>query len=324
MESELFCIKTKSFAQMRKVQKNSKIILYQYLDLFKLLLKEKRTIEMGLIIAVHPEGFFGQNENEWNYLEKNIIFHSNVLLTSLINETSYLKLDQVISQYLKIFSQWKKLDYHQTIKGIIISYHYRMKHLGKIRKDKIEEEQKLVIIKQLLQQIKHLEESLIMMNKNFNLEDLKQNHHKYFDKYVKVTKQTVNIMSKAYLDYLIENCQKGNWKPLYNEIISTQNRALELVPKKRKESVKKKFNSYSDVILDLNYQQWNEKLLEMILFLTDLMINLDAPINDKENENWKIETLSMVEKPFIEGISNLFIKINQKIDSIHLLIKNLN
>jgi hypothetical protein len=48
-----------------------------------------------------------------------------------------------------------------------------------------------------------------------------------------------------------------------------------------------------------------------------------TPINDEENKNWKINTLSLLEKDFSEGLSHLLIEINQKIDRILLHIKNL-
>jgi len=325
LSSKLFTVKSTSFYKLRKLQKDNKTVLYNFLDLFKLTLPQKRTIEMGMTLAIHPESMFGENENEWSQYEKNIIFFSNLLLANIINSLSYNKLYHFIKEYLLIFNEWKKYDYQQTIRGIIISYHYRQEHLDKVRNnEEMDNEQKLNSIKQLNQQISHLEQSLLMMDKNFDLDNLRKNHQKIFNQYVSIEKQTINTLSKAYLDFLIENCNNDEWTPLFNEIISTQNRLLELVPKKRKQSIKNKFDSYQDNISQISNQIWSEPLLEMFLFMIDLIINLDAPINDEKNQQWKIDTLSLVEKPFIEGISNLLININQKIDSIHLLIKNLN
>lgn len=57
--------------------------------------------------------------------------------------------------------------------------------------------------------------------------------------------------------------------------------------------------------------------------ISSFMQLVATPINDEENKNWKINTLSLLEKDFSEGLSHLLIEINQKIDRILLHIKNL-
>lgn len=314
---------TKSFAEMRKLQRLNSNKTIKFFSFFKFTSQEIRTLEMAFLINYFPKELFSENPTN---KDKLMTFESNLIVQSILNEPYYQNLLHNLKRYLEIFKEWKELDKNETIQNIIISYHYRQQHLEKIKKDSnLDHETKLLSIKQINSQISHLEQSILMIDKNFDLENLKNNHQQLAEKLIKINlsveNQVKTQMSKAYLDYLISSANQGNWLPIHDEIKATQKRLVDLVPNKRKKSIENKFNSYS--FEELHLQQWEEKLLEMIVFSLDLLINLDAPINDEENQQWKIKVLSLLEKPFVEGLSELLIKINQKIDRILLHIKNL-
>jgi hypothetical protein len=295
----------------------------KFFSLFKLTPNEIRTLEMAFLMNSHPEELFSQNPNN---KDKLITFESNLIITSIFEEPYYENLLHNLKRYLLIFKEWKELDKNETIQNIIISYHYRKEHLEKLQNDtKLDSDTKLLSIKQINSQISHLEQSLLLINKNFDLENLQKNHKKIAENFIKITlsieNQVKEQLSKAYLEYLISNSKEGNFLPIHDEIKSTHKRLIDLVPKNKKKAIENKFNSYS--LEELYLQKWDEKLLEMIVFSLDLLINLDAPINDEENKKWKINTLSLLEKDFSEGLSHLLIEINQKIDRILLHIKNL-
>lgn len=325
----LFIVETKSFAQLRKVQRDIgvKKLMNRLINILDLGNNILRVIEMGIMIAWHPSNLFGDDKSKWHPQDELMFKHSEILLVNLICESNPKKLKSFLKQYVNIFNKWKEGDKQRTIEGIIISYHHRMEHIKKIKNSEIDESEKISMIKTINEQLENLIKSLKMIDSSFPVAMLKDSHEKLFEIYKKSWESQFNNVRNVVMDsfkkYLLESIKKGEYSILRNEFVGITNRLLALCPKKIYKSMEKKLSSENieNIFINENSLESSE-ILEMILLIIDTTIIFDSPNNDENNQKWKIELIQKCTN-LKENLPEILISINQHIDSIINQIKEL-
>ena len=325
----LFIVETKSFAQLRKLQRDERVkgLMLKLQSLMRLKSQELRVLEMGIVISWHPKNLFGDDKSKWHPQDEMMLRHCEMLLVNLVEERDPEKLKSFLRQYLEIFNKWKEGDKQRTIEGIVISYHHRAEHLEKVRGDSIDEEQKKLMIKALNQQLEDLVKSLTMIDPNFPITTLKVSHKKMFEMYKKGWEEQFNNIRDVVLDsfekHLKESIKKGEYSILRNELVGLSERLLVLCPKKIYKDMSEKLSR--NVIESIFYEDKpleSESLIKMLLLLIDTSIIFDCSENDKKNEIWK-QNLLVKFGDLKENLPEILITINQQIDSIINQIKKL-
>lgn len=328
--SPLFIIETKSFAQLRKIQRNSvvKSAIDNLIKLLSLNNNDLKIIEMGIMIAWHPTNLFGDDKSKWHPQDEMMFKHSEILLVNLVNENEPKKLKSFLYQFINIFKKWKEGDKQRTIEGIVISYHHRAKHIEKIKNENIDEEQKLIMIKTLNEQLNSLITSLKMIDPNFPVLILKEKHEKMFNMYKKSWEKQFNNIRNIVLDsfttHLLESINKGEYSIIRNELVGISERLLVLCPKKIYKSISSKLNREKiDKLFQNNNVLDSGEILEILLLLIDTVIIFDSVDNDIDNNKWKIELLEKLSN-LKKYLPEILISINQHIDNIIKQIKYLS
>jgi len=130
-------------------------------------------------------------------------------------------------------------------------------------------------------------------------------------------------MKKAYYSMLCEELYKENKLPIFNLLKEIGERLLLIIPEKRKESFKNKFQEENLTNLLIN-NYWNDNIIKFIDFIIDTILLLSAPIDDEINNKWKQNIQNLYEKDYIYELPNILIMIEEKIDRIYELIINFN
>lgn len=329
LSSPLFQVETKSFAQLRKLQRDMRVkgLMLRLCSLMKLSSQELRLLEMGIVISFHPTNLFGDDKKKWHPQDEMMFKHCEILLVNLVEERDQAKLKSFLKQYLEIFKRWKEGDKQRTIEGIVISYHHRAEHMEKVRDDEIEENQKRLMLETLNQQLESLVKSLKMIEPNFPVETLKVSHKKMFEMYKKGWEKQFNNVRDVVLDsfkkHLKESINRGEYNILRNELVGISERLLVLCPKKIYTGMKKKFSreNIESIFYEENALE-SEGLVKMLLLLIDTSILFDSAENDKKNKEWKNKLLLQFGN-LKENLPEILITINQQIDNIINQIKKL-
>lgn len=321
--SSLYIVNTKSFAQFRKLQReeNNIELMKKIQSLFNLEIKELKVLEIGLLVFNHPNNLFGDDINKWHPQDNLIYEHSKILFVNLINLNDFKRLKLFLEQYIEIFQKWKLGDKNRTMEGIIISYHYRKEHLNKINNaNNLDKLQKNNMKEQLEKQLVSLKKSLGLIDPEFPISALENNHKELFDKYKEGWTETFdkvkNVVLESYLKHLKYGIDSGNYSVIQNELLGISKRLLAISPKKIIVSLSKKMNE--DVINEIfeDFSFSNSNLLNLLLLYIDTVIVFDAPINDEDNKKWKEELLLLLKLDINEGLPEIIIRINKKIDFI--------
>ena len=248
-------------------------------------------------------------------LENN--YNENILLIKYLNN------------YVEIFNNWKNIDKNRTIQNIIISYGNRMEHLQYVEKEELEEESKNKIILSLTTECDSLIQSIKIMDKDFDIDNLKDNYKeiiiKIKDSMEKIFYDLSYNFKSAYLDMLIEEYTNDNNNVILNLIIETNDRILLLTPKAYLDSTRSKFNSYdyTEYLLEDNYGE----LCKYFNFLIDTIVAYSSPEDIKENTLWKEEMINWLifdaDVDYKVVIPSLLLEINTKIDLLIYKIKNI-
>lgn len=329
--SLLYKLETKSFAQLRKIQREPEIkeLMKKLKNLLKLSDQDLRIIEMGIVMAWHPTNLFGQDKNKWHPQDNLMHQHCEFLIVNLVNLHNIKSLKFFLLQFIKIFNQWKEGDKHRTIEGIIISYYHRAEHIKKVKNDdKLTEIEKNLILETLNYQLNDLIKSLLMIDKNFPVDMLKDNHQKLFETYKKGWEYQFNnirsVVVDSYLKHLKESIINGNYSNIRNEILAISNRLFSISPKKIIKSLKNKLSqeNIDNIFSDDNPLQ-SVKLIKLLMLLIDTSIIFDSIDNDTKNQEWRNEIINKLED-LNENLPIILIEINKKIDDIINQIKNLS
>lgn len=290
----------------------------------------------AFLIQNYDEELLGDKNNRV-VLDIQILNWSNKLcksLTGLTKELSYnniLKLVTFLNSFNYLFNQWKDFDINRNIQGLIISYHNRREHLEyiKLNETNIENDPS----NNLTDTINYLESELIAIKRNISIFDnnfdisyLESNYKQIYENIQeglqKIMENVTNNFKKSYLDMLIEQSNNDNYQVIFDFILETNNRILELTPDKYKENIKNKLNSYNYLEL-LLIKNWDNLIVDYFEFLIDTVIIYSPPEDDKENIEWKNLMGVFYEKEFNEGVSCMLLEINHKIDIIYYKLSKL-
>jgi hypothetical protein len=296
-------------------------------SVMRLGLKDLRVLEMGIVLAWHPTNLFGGDKSKWHPQDELMFKHAEILLVNLVNEEDPTKLKLFLGQFVNIFNKWKEGDKQRTIEGIVISYHHRAEHIEKIKKDNIEPEQKLLMIKTLNGQLDSLIKSLKMIDPSFPISMLKDSHEKMFNMYKKGWENQFNNIRNVVLDsfkkHLLESIKKGEYSVIRNELVGISERLLVLCPKKIYKSMASKLsNEKIEEIFQNEDVLDSSDILEMLLLLIDTSIMFDCIDNDEKNGKWKLELIEKCSN-LRDNLPEILISINQQIDSIIRQVREL-
>ena len=230
-----------------------------------------------------------------------------------------------ISNYNELFKNWKELDKNRTIERIIVSYYNRIEHIKLIKEQNIDTSQESIL--ELENQCVTLLSSVKFIDPDFDVKYFLENYELVYDNLVKgydnILQSINKNFEKAYLDFLINEFSNGNIKIILDNIKEI-NKKIELLYDKNKDYF------IENSILKINYTElllenkWSPELSNYFIFIFTNIINLSAPIDDKDNlicfEELKIQVIN---EDFPTSLCKCIILINQKIDLINMRLKNL-
>ena len=204
-----------------------------------------------------------------------------------------------------------------------------MEHLSCIYDEDMEESAKEKIISSLKSECDSLLKSILVIDKDFDIDNLRENYKEIIIKIKNSMEKIYNDLSynfkNAYLDMLIEEYKNDNNNIILNLINETNNRILNLTPKEYIDSTRSKLLSYNytKYLIEDNF----ESLCEYFYFLIDTVYVYSAPEDIKENEEWKIELCNWLnfdaDLDYKTIIPSLLLEINTKIDILVYKIKNI-
>lgn len=269
-----------------------------------------------------------------NYYPKELHFEDNELIITsaskviaALEEKNINNLISAIQDYNYIYNTWSITDKDRSMEQLIISYYNISEHIKKITEDpKIEFSQQLDMLTELEKQRKEITLSIIMIDKTFDINYLKENYVMIYnsiqESWAKIKIAITTTMKKAYFDMLCQDLEKGEFMSSFNLLKDIKSRLIILCPSNRKESFSDKFSD--DKLLNLLYNsQFNVPVIQFIIFMVDFIILMDAPINDNTNKQWKDTIIQLMTSNFNNHFPLILILIQEHIDSIYNSISKL-
>lgn len=259
-------------------------------------------------------------DNEIIYQSYNIV---NILEnTKNINYLYCQQIKKIFINYNELFNYWKKFDETRTIQNCIVSYRNRIKHIEYIEKNNNDPDS----LKVLHDECNDILNSIKMINKNINIDDIKNNYETIYNNiYTNMNNLYNNIMinmKMAYCDILKKELDMNELNTLYCLIKETNERLLLITPKKIYQSVKDKLDNF-DFINILQINNWNKDIIEYIDFLIDSVVVLDCPANDTANKEWKKDMKTLIFLDYNTHLPIILLDVNHKIDTIVNMIKKI-
>jgi hypothetical protein len=280
----------------------------------------------SFLIKFYSNELLGEMK-DWHLYDTNVYNSANNLIDSITGSSDSQNIKQVwdnLFEFNTMFLIWSSMDKDRTIEKLIISYYYRCEHIDKIKDDNSNEfEQKLDMLEQLEKQKSELIRSIIIIDKDFDIEYLKKNYVEIFNNIMaswqKIESAIALNMKKAYYNMLIDDIKKGEMMSTFNLLKDIGNRLLVLCPEKRKTSFQDKFsdNMLLELLQDLTF---NNRNTEFINFIVDFICLMDAPINDMNNKKWKDNINILFSSDFSICFPNILLQIEEHIDMIYDLI----
>tara|TARA_B110000908_G_C10248317_1_gene450236 strand:+ start:976 stop:2103 length:1128 start_codon:yes stop_codon:yes gene_type:complete len=269
------------------------------------------------------------NEQNRHIEDKSIIKWGENLIDiflniKLDNYTSLKNLGLFLVNYEKAIIIWLKNDKSRTIESIIISYYNRMDHIKIIKtSNKIDDQQKEQMLKELKNEIRELLISMKLLDKSFDLEYFQKNYVKIYHNIEQGYKNVLNSltvnMKKAFSAKLLEDIKNGGIKTILLNFMEIGNRLIQICPHKYKESFKNKFKE--DHIIDfLIENEWNKKLVDHLNFMVDSIIMFDSKENEKKNFEFKQNINILTLNDYENNMVKIILLINEKIDDLVKLI----
>jgi hypothetical protein len=330
--------KTLNFNQLKKIlldkkiQEDSKNFLISLNNYKKGIDTNPKMFLTLFLITGIPDEFLGPSKDR-HFSDKDILILSNevIELLTTLNEKNISTFWNSYQNYNVAFKNWLKMDKNRTIERAIVSYYHRSEHIEKINKDledkKGDSEQLIEMKNELEVQRKDILRSIKLIDRDFDLEYLKDNYKLIYSSLEKSWKSLINTLSvsmkKAYYDMLVEDIEKGNKINLFNLVKEISERLLLICPEKRKESLKTKFSD--DIISELLINSdWSDELSKFIIMIVDMIILLGAVADDNENKKWKQSVLENMKNNYNLNFPKILIEIEEKIDRIYQLIIEFN
>ncbi len=239
-----------------------------------------------------------------------------------------------LKEFKSVFTDWSRMDKDRTIEKLVISYYYRSEHIEKIKSGElikkqefVDKEQQNQMIMELETQRKEIIHSIKLIDKNFNVEYLQENYREIYNQIQQSWTQLhvfiTNTMKKAYFDMLSTDISNGNLLSCFSLLKEIGQRLCLLCPEKRQEAFIAKF---SDNILTeiLAEPEYTNELIKFIGFVIDFIVQMDAPVNDESNAQWKIQVAELMKTNFSTSFPQILIQIEEHIDKIYQMIIDLS
>lgn len=265
--------------------------------------------------------------NDMNELDKQI-FNISVIAINTLETKKIDNIWKVLYNFKIEFENWSKMDKNRTIEKLIISYYHHSQHINKIISNEIskdiEVDQKKDMIIELENQNNDILKTISIIDNKFDIEYLKKNYNYIYDNiqksWEKIKNSITDNMIKAYYNTLCDDINNENLLIL-NVIKEIGNKLILLCPKNKIELFKNNFND-DNLINILTISDFSPELINFIEFIIELIILIDAPINDIINNKWKIEIKNLFNNYKI-NFPKILIQIEEHIDIIYKLLSKL-
>jgi hypothetical protein len=319
-----------TFEQYKKIIINKNVINDTQLFINTLSnYKKGLTIKPQILISAYLIKYFtdellGNDKHPFDYQLINL---AELVINSFDNNNIY-DIWNLLKDFNILFINWSKMDKNRTIEQLITSYYYRNEHINKIKNENIDETQKNDMIQELEKQKNNITTSIKLIDKTFDIKYLEQNYDILYNSIQNAWNNTqnnvVNIMKKAYYNMLCDDIINDNMMSIYKLLKEIGNRLLIICPDKYKKSFLNKF--CDDYLYNIvNQRKFNYILNEFIEFIVDVILLMDAPINDINNNIWKNNIINTINNNnFTYDFPKILIEIEEHIDIIFNLIKNIS
>lgn len=235
----------------------------------------------------------------------------------------------IIKEFDIIYNTWSMMDKDRSIEQMITSYYHMSEHIKKIESDsQLDFEQSVDMITELKKERQDILKNIQLIDKHFDVEYLKTNYIMMYNtiqkswEQIKVSLQT-NMMT-AYYNMICDDIKNGDMFSCFNLIKEIGERMVILCPEKNKLSFFAKFND-DNLQEMLSENNFNARLIIMIIFMIDFIINMDAPVNDNTNKIWKESIYKLINNDnFSCNFPKILISIQEHIDIIYSMIAKLN
>jgi hypothetical protein len=332
--------KEKSFDEFKKIIIKKEIIdiakkFTDSLEKFKKGLNiNPRVLITSFLITFYTDELIGDISDR--HPSDDYIYTISLLVVEELEKKSIPNLWNLLRDFKLAFANWSKMDKDRTIERLIVSYYYRCEHIEQINNKEIvrkfaqfnekqQEEMKLELEKQK----SDICRSIKLIDKTFNLEYLKKNYKQLFNginqSWEKIKTNVSDTMKKAYYNMLIEDVNNGNLLSCFNLLKEIGERLGVICPIKQSELFKEKF-SEDNLHNVLSVCEFSSELKNFVIFMIDFIILMDAPINDKTNNEWKKTVVQSMNNndDFAQNFPKILIQIEEHIDIIYDLIIKLN
>lgn len=327
-----------SFDEFRKIIIKADIInitkhFCDTLESFKSGLKiNPKVLITAYLIKAYPDELVG-TEKDLHPTDKYII----ELASDVVNNLESNKINDIwnkLKEFKLGFADWSRMDKDRTIEKLVISYYYRSDHIDKIKSGQLTKSNELVDKEQTEQMLMELQRqkneiihSIKLIDKNFDIKYLEANYVEIFNQiqqsWLQIHVNITNTMKKAYYDMLSNDISNGNLLSCFSLLKEIGQRLTVLCPQKSQKSFASKFSD--GVLTDLLAEpEYTNQLVKFIGFILDFIIQMDAPINDESNVQWKVQIAEQIKNPFAQSFPQILIEIEEHIDKIYQMIIDLN
>jgi hypothetical protein len=295
----------------------------------------------SLLLLFFQEDIVGE-ESQMNNIDKSLVEWVDEITDKIYNlkeefkssKFTNINLSILFNNFQIIFDQWKDYDKSKLIESILISYNNRCEHIEKIKSgndDTIFKDLNIQSKEDMLNVLEEQKNDLLLQIKltdpSLDIEYIKENSNDIIEQMTKsyeiMTNQVASTMKKAYFDMLCEEVESQNMLPIFDLIKDINSRLLIFVPQKNKKSFDSKFESNKIIDL-LTCGDWSDELIGVINLMIDTVFVLGAPCDDKEMKEWKNYIMSLTTDNFSNNLPLILIQIQEKIDRIFYLLKELN
>jgi hypothetical protein len=291
-----------------------------------------RVFITAYMIAYFPDELLGEEKDR--HPTDNFIHELSTHVVNSLEEGNINKIWDLLRDFKIGYNNWSKMDKDRTIERLVISYYFRCKHIDKIKSDNldkkvdiIEPDQQFYMIKELEKQKEDIIKSIKLIDKNFDVNFLKENYVQIYDTiqqtWLNLQVNLANTLKKAFYDMLVQDINDGNLMSCFKLLKEIGERLVAICPSKNANSFKSKFsdNNLTDLLLE---PEFTPELIKFIGMIIDFISLMDAPINDETNKQWKEHNVELLSGNFSTNFPQILIQIEEHIDAIYELILAMN
>ncbi len=291
-----------------------------------------RVLITSYMITYYPNDLIGEDKDR--HPSDNFILELSNLVTSSLEEGKINKIWDLLRDFKIGFNNWSQMDKDRTIERLVISYYYRCEHIDKIKSgelvkkvDLFDPDQQYYMIKELERQKEDIIKSIKLIDRNFDVEYLKQNYVQIFNTiqqtWSNLQVNLSNTMKKAFYDMLVKDVENGNLLSCFKLLKEIGDRLVAICPPKRANAFKAKFSD-DNLTNVLAVPEFTQELIKFIGMIIDFITLMDAPINDETNKEWKEQIAGLLTGEFSTNFPKILIQMEEHIDVIYELILALN